>query len=97
MSKSNYIFNIIFTILISITLAVNIGIAFYNLQSSTYSKDPLTRAGLLIDSIKDKVNQDGYIFYESDDIDILVMNKKWYEKNFMLEVKPDGKTNKIKK
>lgn len=96
MSKSNYIFNIIFTILL-VTLAVNIGIAIYNIQSSKHSQNSLTRAGLLIDSIRDKVNQDGYIFYESDDIDILIMNKKWYEKNFMLEVKPDSKVNKIKK
>lgn len=77
---SKFIFNYFFIVVIVIALAVNVSVASINILNSFFSENELIRAGKFLDSVKSKVNKDGYIFYKTNDYDILVMTKEWSEK-----------------
>ncbi|OCG76752.1 hypothetical protein [Gilliamella sp. Occ4-3] len=67
--------------LVVIALAVNVSIAGINIINSFFSNNELIQAGKFLDSIKNRVNENGVIFYETANHRIIVTTKEWYENN----------------
>ncbi|OCG45689.1 hypothetical protein A9G34_00890 [Gilliamella sp. Choc4-2] len=65
--------------LVVIALAVNVSVASINIINSFFSNNELTQAGKFLDSIKNRVNENGFVFYETANHRIVVTTKEWYE------------------
>ncbi|OCG47488.1 hypothetical protein A9G35_03870 [Gilliamella sp. Choc5-1] len=79
--RSKAVINGLVSWLIVIALAVNVSVASINIINSFFSNNELTQAGKFLDSVESRVNENGFVFYETANHRIVVTTKEWYENN----------------
>ncbi|OCG56851.1 hypothetical protein A9G30_02240 [Gilliamella sp. Fer4-1] len=77
--RSKAVINGLVSWLIVIALAVNVSVASINIINSFFSDNELVQAGKFLDSVESRVNENGFVFYETANHRIVVTTKEWYE------------------